>query len=110
VIVVDARVLIAHFNADDSHHSQAEAMLLQTAGHPLAASSITLAEVLVGPARAGKLDVARAALGTLEVEEVPVRVGAAVRLAAAGGHKVVGQQGAIRGVDREDALPHGDRR
>jgi hypothetical protein len=35
----------------------------------------------VGPARAGKLDVARAALGTLEVEEVPVRVGAAVRLA-----------------------------
>jgi predicted nucleic acid-binding protein len=81
VIVVDARVLIAHFNADDSHHSQAEAMLLQTAGHPLAASSITLAEVLVGPARADKLDVARAALGTLEVEEVPIRVGAAELLA-----------------------------
>jgi predicted nucleic acid-binding protein len=81
VIVVDASALIAHFKSDDSHHSQAEAALLQTAGHPLAVSSITLAEVLVGPARAGKLDIVRAALRMLEVEEVPVGIGAAVRLA-----------------------------
>jgi len=81
VIVVDASVLIAHFNAGDRHHSQASAVLLQAVGHPLAASSVTLAEVLVGPARAGKLDLARAALRTLEVEEVPVRTGAAERLA-----------------------------
>jgi predicted nucleic acid-binding protein len=81
VIVVDASVLIAHFYANDSHHSQADAALLQTAGHPLAASSITLAEVLVGPTRIGKLDAARAALETLEVEEVPVRAGTAERLA-----------------------------
>jgi toxin FitB len=81
VIVVDASVLIAHLNADDSCHSRAEAALLQTVGHPLAASSITLAEILVGPVRAGRLDVARAALGILDVEEVPIRVGAAERLA-----------------------------
>jgi len=81
VIIVDASVLIAHFNADDSCHSRAETVLLETAEHPLAASSITLAEVLVAPARAGKLDVARAALRALEVEEVPVPVGAAQRLA-----------------------------
>jgi predicted nucleic acid-binding protein len=81
VIVVDASVLIAHFNASDSHHSQAEAMLLQTVGYTLAASSITLAEVLVGPARAGKLDVARTALTALDIEEVPVHTGAAERLA-----------------------------
>jgi predicted nucleic acid-binding protein len=81
VIVVDASVLVAHFYAKDSHHSQAEAVLLQTSGHPLAASSITLAEVLVGPTRIGKLAVARAALETLEVEEVPVRAGTAERLA-----------------------------
>jgi predicted nucleic acid-binding protein len=81
VIIVDASVLIAHLNADDSCHSRAEAVLLQTDGYPLAASSMTLAEVLVGPARAGKLDVARAALGTLEIEEVPIRAGTAERLA-----------------------------
>lgn len=81
MIIVDASVLIAHFNARDGHHSRAETMLLQAVGHTLAASSVTLAEVLVGPARAGKLDVARAALGALDVEEVSVHAGAAERLA-----------------------------
>jgi len=32
VIVLDASVLIAHFNTGDSNHSQAETALLQTAG------------------------------------------------------------------------------
>ncbi|MEJ3745791.1 type II toxin-antitoxin system VapC family toxin [Actinomycetes bacterium KLBMP 9797] len=81
MIVVDATVLIAHLNSADSCHDRAEALLLEAADYPLAASSITLAEVLVGPARAGRLGAARAALRALEVEEVPVPVEAAERLA-----------------------------
>lgn len=81
MIVLDASVLIAHFNTEDSCHSRAETLLLQTAEHPLAASSITVAEVLVGPARAGRLDGARSALRTLEVAEVPIPAGSAERLA-----------------------------
>lgn len=81
MIVVDASVLIAHLNATDSCHSRAETVLLETAEHPLVASSITVAEVLVGPARSGKLDVARSALRALEVEEVSVPSGSAEQLA-----------------------------
>jgi hypothetical protein len=49
--------------------------------HELAASLITLAEVLVGPTRADKLDAARAALVELGVSEVPLPAGAAEQLA-----------------------------
>lgn len=65
VIVVDASVLIAHFDAGDAHHERAETLLLAVADEPLAASPLTLAEVLVGPARAGRLDAATAALRQL---------------------------------------------
>lgn len=82
VIVIDASVLIAHLNGADSSHDRAEAALLAAAELPLAASSITLAEVLVGPVRAGKLDVARSALRALEIAEVAFGAGAAERLAA----------------------------
>jgi predicted nucleic acid-binding protein len=81
VIVVDASVLIAHFNRADACHDLARTLLLETAEHPLAASVITLAEVLVGPARAGTLGPARTALRELAIEEVPVPAGVAGRLA-----------------------------
>jgi predicted nucleic acid-binding protein len=82
VIVVDASVLIAHFNGRDALHERAEAVLLNSADRPLAASAITIAEILVGPARIGRLDAARAALDRLGVAEIPVPEGAADRLAA----------------------------
>jgi predicted nucleic acid-binding protein len=81
MIVVDASVLLAHLNANDVHHSRAVAALLGAAEHPLAASSLTLAEVLVGPARAGQLEMAKAQLAALEIEEIPLAAGAADRLA-----------------------------
>jgi predicted nucleic acid-binding protein len=81
VIVLAASVLIAHLNRDDASHAQSEQLLMDTAEHPLSASSITLAEVLVGPARVGKLEVARTALAELEVSEVLLSTGAAERLA-----------------------------
>jgi predicted nucleic acid-binding protein len=82
LIVLDATVLIAHLDAGDAHHDAAEARLLEVAHKPFGASSITLAEVLVGPARAGRLPDAQAALHALGVTELRLPVDAAERLAA----------------------------
>ena len=65
----------------DALHPQAVERLLAAAGDTLAASTLTLAEVLVGPARRGRLDDARAAIAALEVEEIPLASGAAGELA-----------------------------
>jgi predicted nucleic acid-binding protein len=82
VIVLDASVLIAHLEVTDAHHQRATEVLLATAGEALGASPITLAEVFVGPARAGQLDRAAAAIEDLQVEAVPLGVDAPARLAA----------------------------
>jgi predicted nucleic acid-binding protein len=81
VIVLDASVLIAHLDATDLHHERASALLHDAADEALAASPITLAEVLVGPARAGKVDYATAVLHDLDVTSVPLLEDAPVRLA-----------------------------
>jgi predicted nucleic acid-binding protein len=81
VIVVDASVLIAHLDARDVHHDAATAQLLDAADQQFGASSITLAEVLVAPARAGRLAEAQAALRALGVTELTLPDDAAERLA-----------------------------
>jgi predicted nucleic acid-binding protein len=83
VIVVDAGVLIAHLDATDVRHDRAGELLLLAAdqAQPLGASPITLAEVLVGPVRAGRVDQATAVLGQLGVCAVDLPHDAAVRLA-----------------------------
>jgi predicted nucleic acid-binding protein len=80
VIVVDASVLIAHLDARDALHSRAEDALLEAADHALACSPITLAEVLVGPARSDQLYEARAAVAELDLEVIPFQDDAPVRL------------------------------
>jgi predicted nucleic acid-binding protein len=80
VIVLDASVLIAYLDGNDIHHAAAERLLLR-ADDEFAADPLTLAEVLVAPARAGLLEVARLALSALEVTEVPFPRDTAVRLA-----------------------------
>jgi predicted nucleic acid-binding protein len=82
VIVVDAGVLIAHLDENDALHSRAVEALLATAEQPLVCSPITLAEVLVGPARTGRLHDARSAITDLGVVEIPLADDAAARLAA----------------------------
>jgi predicted nucleic acid-binding protein len=72
VIVLDACVLIAHLDASDAHHDRGFQLLQSLAEEPFAASALTLAEVLVGPARAGGLERAGAALRALAVETVPI--------------------------------------
>ena len=82
MIVLDASVLIAHLDQSDAHHAAATQRLLDLADQPFGASSITLAEVLVAPTRAGNLSSAQAALRTLDVTELPLPPNAAERLAA----------------------------
>jgi predicted nucleic acid-binding protein len=82
VIVADASVLIGHLDESDAQHDRASALLIGAATSSLAASTITLAEVLVGPARQGRLDDLREALRALEVAEIPLGAGAADRLAS----------------------------
>jgi predicted nucleic acid-binding protein len=81
VIVLDASVLIAHLDKRDALHERAEEALLAAADQPLGCSPITLAEVLVGPARQRQLDAARTALHGLEVEQIPLGDDAPIRLA-----------------------------
>ncbi len=81
MIVLDASVLIAHLDAADAHHERAGALLRDIADKPLGASPLSLAEVLVGPARAGQLDRATAVLHQLYVTSVRLDDDAPTRLA-----------------------------
>ncbi len=81
MIVLDASVLIAHLEATDPHHDRATGLLVDAADEPLGASPLTLAEVLVGPARTGKLDAAQTAIRELEIATIALSDNAPVRLA-----------------------------
>jgi predicted nucleic acid-binding protein len=81
VIVLDASVLIAHLDATDSHHERADRLLAASGNEELAASVVTMAEVLVGPSRTGTVDRALAALEQLAVTPVPIERATPVRLA-----------------------------
>jgi predicted nucleic acid-binding protein len=81
VIVLDASVLIAYLDADDSQHAAAETLLAREIDDDLAANPLTLAEVLVVPVRDNRLDLVLSVLRDLEVEAPPFPADAAVRLA-----------------------------
>jgi predicted nucleic acid-binding protein len=81
VIVADASVLIAHLDDTDEHHDAALELLLDTQDDPLGASTITVAEVLVGPTRSGRMEQARGALHALGLVEIPLAADAATHLA-----------------------------
>ncbi|HET7054161.1 MAG TPA: PIN domain-containing protein [Solirubrobacterales bacterium] len=81
MIVLDASVLIGHLDAGDPHHQKATALLEASDAEPLGASAITLAETLVAPARAKRLEEAKAALERLGVEELGMGEDAPARLA-----------------------------
>lgn len=79
--VLNASVLIGHLDGHDRHHRRATDLLVANAGASLGASSISLAETLVAPARSGKLEVARDALRRLAIAELPFSAGAPEHLA-----------------------------
>ena len=67
MIVLDASVLIAHFETADVHHARAGALLLEHAEHEFWANTVTLAEFLVGPTRQGTVAAARQGIADLEI-------------------------------------------
>jgi predicted nucleic acid-binding protein len=81
VIVLDASVLIAFLDSDDTHHAAAEQLLTQAVDDDLAVNSFTLAEVLVAPVRDNRLGAVLAALHALEVQELNFPADTAIRLA-----------------------------
>lgn len=81
MIVLDASVLIAHLDSGDRHHAESQILLEASGEQPLGASSITLAETLVSPARAGRLTDAEAALRQLGIDELALSENAPARLA-----------------------------
>jgi len=78
---LDASVLIAHLDSTDAHHARATDLLMSIAGGQLAVSPITMAEVLVGPARAQRLHEVQAALRLLDVHPVALTDDSPARLA-----------------------------
>jgi predicted nucleic acid-binding protein len=81
VIVLDANILIAHLGTTDALHERAVELLVDVAGEPLAVSPMTLAEIYVGPARVGKLEVAQRAVRDLGIAVVALSSDAPARLA-----------------------------
>ena len=81
MIVLDASVLIAYLDANDLHHETAEMLLAREIDDELAVNPLTLAEVLVGPARDGRLESVLAVLDDLEITTLSFPADAAVRLA-----------------------------
>jgi predicted nucleic acid-binding protein len=81
VIVLDASVLIAHLDQRDTHHERAGRLLAETGVEPLGASTITLAETLVAPTRAGRLSDVGTALARLGIAELRLGEEAPARLA-----------------------------
>lgn len=70
MIVLDASVVIAHFDVLDAFHARASALLARHADEGFRLSVITRAEILVRPAREGVLDQAQRALDRLAVETI----------------------------------------
>lgn len=81
MIVLDASVLIAHLETSDAHHVRATELLDENAAEPLGASPLTLAEVLVQPARVHRMAQAVAALHQLQVVALPFAESSHERLA-----------------------------
>lgn len=80
MIVLDASVLIAHFEAADAHHDAATNLLAAHALEPFAASVVTLAEVYVGAERASQADRLEQLLDRLGIQSLNLPAGSARRL------------------------------
>ncbi len=93
LIVLDASVVIALLDPADTLHAAARHGLEQVAGDDLALPASALAETLVAPARAGKLEEARRRIHALEL-----------RIAATG-EEVAVEAARLRGRHRHLRLP-----
>lgn len=83
MIVIDASAMIGLLGIEDALHHKAEQTIDRALAQnrPLGMSTVTLAETLVTPTRAGRVTATLAYLDRLEVAEVPVAFGSGPRLA-----------------------------
>jgi predicted nucleic acid-binding protein len=82
LIVLDASVLIAHLDAADALHPAAIGALREHVEDDLRLPASAYAEVLVGPARAGRLEAARTRVAELGILLVRIDADVAERAAA----------------------------
>jgi len=80
VIILDASVLIGHFEPADSRHADATALLKAHLTDSFASSVVTLAEVYVGASRAGQADRLDQLLAQLAIRSLELPADAAHRL------------------------------
>jgi predicted nucleic acid-binding protein len=80
-VVLDATVLIGYLDEDDPYHEAAERLIAEAFGQELSADTLTLAETMVGPGRAGRLEEVRVILQDLGVAESSFVEGSIERLA-----------------------------
>lgn len=80
MIVLDASVLIGHFEPADAHHADATALLKAHLSDSFASSVVTLADVYVGASRAGQADRLDQLLAQLAVTSLELPASAAARL------------------------------
>ena len=73
--VLDASVRIAYLYGGDPVHARAQDLLAHEVDDDFAADTVTLAEVVVVPARQGRLDELRTVLADLEIEELTFPAG-----------------------------------
>ena len=73
-VVLDASVLIAHFDPHDAHHDAATRLLIELAGQALMARPLTIAEVLVGPARVNRAVERRQSLREMRVNVIDINI------------------------------------
>jgi predicted nucleic acid-binding protein len=81
MIVLDANILIALLDAGNSSHGHSRALLEAHTHEQWILSTLTAAEVLVGPARAGRIAEAEAAVNRLGIQVEPLSADAATALA-----------------------------
>lgn len=81
MIVLDASVLIAYLDSENEHHDRAVALLAREIDDDFVINPLTLAEVLVVPARDDRMDEVRTTLAEVEVRELPFPVDAGTKLA-----------------------------
>jgi predicted nucleic acid-binding protein len=81
LVVLDASALIALASDKDPNHSWAMAMFRDTAAFGLQMTALTQAEVLVHPARAGKLEKFLKLIGALGLEITPIDESDSIQIA-----------------------------
>lgn len=81
MIVLDASVIISYLDWQNIHHQRAERLLAREVDSDFGVNSLTLAEVLVMPARTGQLDAVQTVLRDLDIRELPFPDDVALQLA-----------------------------